>query len=100
LLSDVAAHGFLVIANGAILPPDIDDTTTPAQLIAAIDWAIAENARPGGKHKDTLDTAQVAVMGHSCGGRQALAVSSDPRVKTSVIVSAGGTPPDVLAKLH
>lgn len=103
LLSEVAAHGFLVIANGAIFPPKIDNSTTPAQLTEAIDWAIAENAREGSKHKGTLDTAQVAVMGHSCGGRQALTVSDDPRVKTSLILNAGASGSGaaaLLAKLH
>lgn len=100
LLSEVAAQGFLVIANGAMSPPETDNTTTAAQLTEAIDWAIAENTRAGSKHKDKLDPAQVAVMGHSCGGRQALAVSADRRVRTSVILNAGGSRPDVLAKLH
>jgi dienelactone hydrolase len=100
LLSEVAAHGFLVIANGAMSPPALDNDTTAAQLTEAIDWAMAENARAGSKHKDRLDTTQVAAMGHSCGGRQALAVSGDPRVKTSLILNAGGAAPEALAKLH
>jgi dienelactone hydrolase len=100
LLSEVASRGYLVIANGAIQPLDLDNSTTAAQLTEAIDWATAENGRPGSKHEGKLDTALVAVMGHSCGGRQALIVSADPRVKTSIIVSAGGSPPEVLTKLH
>jgi hypothetical protein len=100
LLSEVASRGYLVIANGPIQPPDLDNSTTAAQLTEAIDWAIAENTRPGGKHQGKLDSALVAVMGHSCGGRQALTVSSDPRVKTSIIISAGGSPPEILSKLH
>lgn len=100
LLSEVAARGFLVIANGAMNPRELTNGTRAAQLTQAIDWAIAENARPGGKLEGKLDTAQIAVMGHSCGGRQALSVSADPRVKTSVIISAGGSPPEMLAQLH
>jgi hypothetical protein len=100
LLSEVAARGFLVIANGAMNPPELTSGTSAAQLTQAIDWAIAENARPGGKLEGKLDTGQIAVMGHSCGGRQALSVSADPRVKTSVILSAGGSPPEMLAQLH
>lgn len=100
LLGEVASRGFLVIANGAMNPPDLTNATTAAQLTEALDWAFAENGRSGSKLEGKLDTAQVAVMGHSCGGRQALLVSADPRVKTSVIVSTGGSPPEVLAKLH
>jgi hypothetical protein len=100
LLGEVASHGFLVIANGAMYPADLTNGTSAAQLTEAMDWAIAENAREGSKHKDKLDPAQVAVMGHSCGGRQALAVAGDARVKTSLILNAGGSPPEVLAKLQ
>jgi hypothetical protein len=46
-----------VIANGAIQPLDLDNSTTAAQLTEAIDWATAENARPGSKHEGKLDTA-------------------------------------------
>lgn len=110
LLREVAANGFLVIANGAILPPELSNDTSAAQLTEAIDWAIAENTRAGSKHVGTLDVTQVAVMGHSCGGRQALIASADARVKTSVIlnsgisapglISPGSAPPDTLTKLH
>ncbi len=100
LLGEVAARGYLVIANGAIQPPDLNNGTTPAQLLQAIDWAVAENTRAGSKFQGKVDEASVAVMGHSCGGRQALQISADPRVKTSIIVSAGGSPPEVLDKLH
>ena len=110
LLSEIAANGYLVIANGAIQPPDYTNDTTAEQLTEAIDWALAENARAASKHMGTLDTTQIAVMGHSCGGRQALIASADPRVKTSLIlhsgisapglVSPGSAPPDTLSKLH
>ena len=100
LLGEVAAHGYLVIANGGILPPTINNSTSAAQLTEAIDWALAENLRAESKHRDRLDTSQVAVMGHSCGGRQALAVSGDARVKTSIILNTGGSAPEALAKLH
>jgi len=100
LLSEVAAKGFLVIANGAMMPAAIDNSTTAAQLTEALDWAIQENARKDSKHAGTLDTGKIAVMGHSCGGRQALAVSSDPRVKTSLILNSGASAADTLKKLH
>lgn len=100
LLGEVASHGFLVIANGALEPRDLTNQTTAAQLTEAIDWAIAENGREGSGHKDRLDPAQIAAMGHSCGGRQALAAAADARVKTALIMNAGGSTPEVLAKLH
>ncbi len=105
LLSEVAAKGFLIIANGPIAPEAVTNSTTAAQLTEALDWAIQENSRKGSKHAGTLDITKIAVMGHSCGGRQALTVSSDPRVKTSLILNsgvstAGAEPPDTLKRLH
>ena len=54
-------------------------------MITAIDWAIAENERPGSAYYGRLDPHEVAVMGQSCGGLQATAVAGDPRIKTVVI---------------
>src|SRR6185437_6783834 len=99
-LSEVASYGFLVIANGSIggdpLPPRSLPRTGPAprladlpppathtaQLLQAIDWAQKENARSGSALRGHLATDRVAVMGHSCGGVQAIEAARDPRVKT------------------
>jgi dienelactone hydrolase len=102
-LLEVASHGFLVIAVG--LPGKPQPTggvstaeprergprtqTRSAQLLDALDWAVAQNARAGSDYFGHLNTKQTAVMGHSCGGLQALEVSSDPRVSTSVILDSG-----------
>ena len=94
LLAEVASHGFLVVAigpiNGPATPvPRGTPASTPAQLIDAIDWAITQNTRADGKYYHRLDTVAVAVMGHSCGGMQALEVAGDPRIKTAVILNGG-----------
>ena len=101
-LTEIASHGFMVLAvgpqdaplpnfaaikPGGPLPPM--GTTHDSQLIDGIDWAIAQNGRTGGRFKDRLDVHAVAVMGQSCGGLQAIAVSGDPRIKTSVIWNSG-----------
>lgn len=113
-LSQVASHGYIVISIGpkdAPLPafasggrtpestPRVDTPAAPpgfftrdAQLLDAIDWALSENARRGSAYYDRLDPERIAVMGQSCGGLQAIAVSSDPRVKTSVIWNSGVFP--------
>ena len=122
-LTEVASHGYLVIANGPIgpdraqfpptmppnrgaapagargpgaaakpaVPPKITSTppTTTAQLIEAIDWAIAENGRQGGRYYRKLDTANIAVAGMSCGGVQAIEASVDPRIKTTIVANSG-----------
>jgi hypothetical protein len=112
-LGQIASHGFLVIASGpkdaplpafasqlpdqASLTPDPSagieaGRTTDEDLIRAIDWAIAENARGGSPYAGRIDPEKVAVMGQSCGGLQATAVAGDPRIKTVVIWNSGVFP--------
>lgn len=107
-LAEIASHGYLVIANGGIksgpgtTPPPAPQPgpggafvrpapqSSAEQLTQAIDWAIAENARPNSAYFGMLDTAAVAVSGWSCGGVQALTIATrDPRVKTAVIHNSG-----------
>jgi dienelactone hydrolase len=122
-LTEIASHGYLVIANGPIgpdraqfppeiptdrsaapegeipaakpaAPPKISSTppTTTAQLIEAIDWAIAENSREGSRYYGKLDTTKIAVAGMSCGGVQAIEASADPRVTTTIVANSGLMP--------
>lgn len=71
--------------------------TTATQLIDAIDWAIAENARPGSKYFGKLDTSKIAVMGQSCGGLQAIDAAHDPRVTTLGVWNSGAFPDNNMA---
>lgn len=111
-LTEISSYGYLVVALGPVTklkaqpfptpPPRTQPATPPtsvpdfpppathsAQLITAINWAVAENRRPGSKYYQHLDSSKIAVMGHSCGGVQALEVAADPRVTTAVIWSSG-----------
>ncbi len=118
-LGEIASHGFLVIAIGPPQKPRAagDPGAQPAgrgagnpgrgpatkssQLIDAINWAIAENGRKDSPYYHRINTSKVAVMGHSCGGIQALAVAADPRIKLVVNWSGGlfVTPPKGAAGL-
>src|ERR1022692_4254412 len=99
-LGEIASHGFLAIAIGPPQAPPAagnpgaqpggrgagntgrgGPATKSSQLIDAINWAFAENGRKDSQYYNRLDTSKVAVMGHSCGGIQALAVGADPRIK-------------------
>ena len=56
------------------------------------DWAIVENGRKRSAYHEKLDGSKLAVMGMSCGGIQAYAVATDPRVKLGGIFNSGILP--------
>lgn len=106
-LAEIASHGYIAIAPGTIrsgpgAPPPTTAPRAPgpagqlppvatisATLTAGIDWAVAENKRADSPFFGKLDTAKVAVAGHSCGGLQALEVAPDPRIRAVIINNSG-----------
>lgn len=102
-LLEVASHGYVAIAPGRIyngpgaeqrpegapVDPATSSPTRPEQLIQAIDWALAENAREGSPYFGKIDPEAIALSGFSCGGLQALVDAHDPRVATAVIMNSG-----------
>jgi len=87
LLSRIASHGYLVIAG---LEPDETGLDTPGVMTRSIDWAIAENTRPGSKYRGKVATDAIGTAGHSCGGLIALHVGSvDPRVTSVLAMNSG-----------
>ena len=100
-LTQIASHGYLAIAIGpkdapapgqAAGAPAAAPTVDDAMLLHAIDWAVKENADRSSRFYNKIDTTKIAVMGQSCGGLQALAVSHDPRITTTVIWNSGALP--------
>jgi len=94
-LSDIASQGFLVVAIGpagnAVVMGSEERTNMSAasQLLDGVSWAIAENARAGSAYYQKIDVSKVAVMGQSCGAQQAIDVSADPRVVTTIALNQG-----------
>jgi len=54
-----------------------------------VTWAVAENSRAGSPYYQKLAATKIAVSGQSCGAQQAIEVSGDPRVTTTVALSQG-----------
>jgi len=97
LLSDIASHGYIVLAIGpagdAVVAGSEAKTgiTQASQLLDAVNWIEKENTRSGSEYFGKIDLTKVAVAGQSCGTAQAGQVSGDPRVKTTVLLNGGGT---------
>jgi dienelactone hydrolase len=110
-LLEIASHGYLAIAPGRIrngpgavasapeAPPAHEPRGNPAHLpkpptraadlMTALEWALAQNADARSPLFGRLDPAAVAISGFSCGGLQALQIAADPRVKTVVVMNSG-----------
>ncbi|MCL6249698.1 hypothetical protein M3P36_01360 [Altererythrobacter sp. KTW20L] len=106
-LAQIASYGYLVVAAGhwrsgpgathgpapqrapepgGGLPPP---ATTAADVIAGLDWAIAQGRDPESRFHGRVDARRAAVAGHSCGGLQAIEVAADPRIDTVLIHNSG-----------
>jgi CubicO group peptidase (beta-lactamase class C family) len=96
-LNEIASHGYIVLANGLLDQMEFRNDrsrqpTHSSQLIKALDWIFAQNNDPKSKYYGKIDTNKVAAMGMSCGGLQAIEISGDPRITTSVVCNSGVLP--------
>jgi dienelactone hydrolase len=104
-LAEVASHGFIVLAIGPYRDapaPRLERPEDPAewppfetrydQMFDALDWIVAENDRQGSVFSGKVAVDKVAVMGHSCGGLQAIKASVDPRISTALVLNSGMMP--------
>ena len=106
-LRQIASQGYVIVALGtaggatggaaggaargaAAAPADnATDPTQASQMIEAIEWAERETAREGSAFYRRIDITKIGVGGHSCGGLQALSVSHDPRIDTTLVLDSG-----------
>jgi len=90
-LSEVASHGFLVVAIGP-MPQEGEKgsgRSVSSQMTDAINWAIAQNGDKASPLFHKVDISKIAVSGMSCGGLQTLETAPDPRVTTTVVCNSG-----------
>lgn len=80
MLTEIASHGYYVIANGIMGNKEVTFSKN-TDIFDSINWA-AKGSLP-------IDTTKVASAGQSCGGMQAYTASQDPRVKTTIIFDSG-----------
>lgn len=98
LLPRLATHGFVVVAAN-VLPGIGEEVNLGKQIIAGIDWAIAENSRSGSGLFGKLDTSKIASMGYSMGSLATFTIASDPRLTTTVHISGGNMAPERINNL-
>jgi hypothetical protein len=107
-LAHFAAYGYFIIADGPpqhlYHPGELTGLLhpPPQKLIAAINWAIRQDADARSPYYRRLDPHRIAVMGQSCGGWETMDASADPRVDTSVVWDSGFSPysPADVTNLH
>ncbi|HET8939342.1 MAG TPA: hypothetical protein VFN67_38115 [Polyangiales bacterium] len=88
LLTHWATHGFVVVASNAT------DTGSGEEMIAGVDWLIAENERADSVYFGKLDVSSVGAIGYSQGGIGTVIAAVDPRVTTSVPIAGGDSKVD------
>ena len=92
MLSDIASHGYVVVAIGELqmfAQHDKDQHTPSSMVKKALDWICQQAADPASPYYNKIDTEKIAAAGHSCGGAQVLANAADQRLKTYIILNAG-----------
>jgi hypothetical protein len=106
-LAQIASYGYLVVAaghwrsgpgaadgpaqpqpapEGGGLPPP---ATSASDVLAGLDWAIAQDRDPASRFYGRVATDKVAAAGHSCGGLQVIEIAADPRIDTVLIHNSG-----------
>ena len=119
-LTHLASHGYVILTRSVFLEegPDMMQFAGEAESATGVPPALAErmqkyaspdggkdaldlhdalnvleamNRMPGGEYYQMLDTEKVTAMGQSCGGLQALLITSsgDPRIVTIVALNTG-----------
>jgi hypothetical protein len=89
-LTLIAARGFILIADGS---PEAPPSTPggvpePSRIIDAIDWVTQDKAARR-QFNNRADRSKIAVMGHSCGGIEALVAGADARVRSVASLNSG-----------
>lgn len=92
VLSEIASHGYVVIALGD-MQMRLDDrriVKAPDQMMyEAMDWIISRNADESSEYFGCIDVDNIAAGGQSCGGAQVMNVADDHRFRTYLMYNTG-----------
>ncbi|WP_339689389.1 alpha/beta hydrolase [uncultured Pseudoalteromonas sp.] len=92
MLSDIASHGYLVIALGK-MQNSLDDRplnkASNSMIPHAIDWITAQSSNPLSEFYQSANLEKIAIAGQSCGGAQLLATAADKRVSSYLMFNSG-----------
>jgi dienelactone hydrolase len=122
-LSEIASHGFVVIADGPPVarppggpgagagaggpppggggpPADRFTMVNGTALVAAMDWLETESKDRNSRFYRKVDVERIAAMGMSCGGLMSYGAANDPRVATVGIWNSGLFPDERNAQIY
>jgi dienelactone hydrolase len=99
LLPHLATHGFVVVASNTS-PALGEEEALGKEILAGIDWLLAENAKSDSAYHDKLDPTKIASMGYSMGALATTMIAGDPRLTTTVHISGGNMMTDRIKMLH
>ena len=93
-LNEIASHGYFILAIGPLSQlqergPVARERTSADQLIQALNWIESTVKSSDHPYFGKIDVTKVAAMGMSCGGLQAIAISEDPRIDTTIVCNSG-----------
>jgi hypothetical protein len=86
LLTQLASHGFVVIASNS---PNVAQGT-PAPMVAGVQWVMDQNADPTSVMYQRIDTTHAGATGHSQGGFATVTAGADARI-VAIAPIAGAT---------
>ncbi len=92
MLSEIASHGYIVIALGA-MQDRLDDRalnkSPNEKMPEAVDWIAEQTSSKKSDYYQAVNLDSIAYAGQSCGGAQVLAMAEDPRIKTYLMFNSG-----------
>lgn len=96
-LNEIASQGYIVLGIGPLQRAQgggpggggMGGGTKASQLTDALDWITKQTNASGNDYSDKINVSKVAAMGMSCGGLQAIEISKDPRISTTMVCNSG-----------